>query len=105
VETDSGPEVALLRLLAHSGLPEPVRQHAVLVGGERRFIDIAYPQARLALEYDGNDPHTRVERFESDRSRQNGLVLLGWTILRYTHRELRDRPHRVIHQIRSFLDS
>lgn len=104
-EADSGPEVALLRLLADAGLPEPVRQHRVVVGGEPRFIDLAYPPARVALEYDGNEPHTRVDRFESDRRRQNGLVLLGWTVLRYTHRELRDRPDQVAHQIRSLLDS
>ena len=104
-EADSGPEVALLRILAAAGLPEPVRQHRVMVGGESRFIDLAYPLARVALEYDGNDPHTRVDRFESDRRRQNGLVLIGWTVLRFTHRELRDRPHHVVHQIRSLLDS
>ncbi|MEZ5245148.1 MAG: type IV toxin-antitoxin system AbiEi family antitoxin domain-containing protein [Acidimicrobiales bacterium] len=103
-ETDSGPEVALLRLLADAGLPEPVRQHRVMIGGAPRFIDLAYPQVRLALEYDGNDPHTRVDRFESDRRRQNGLVLLGWTVLRYTHGDLRDRPHHVVRQIRSLLD-
>lgn len=103
-ETDSGPEVLLLRLLADAGLPEPVRQYPVRVGRERRYIDLAYPDVSLALEYDGNDPHTRVARFEDDRRRQNGLVLLGWTVLRYTHAELRDRPHSVIRQIKTILD-
>ena len=100
---DSGPEIALLRVIEAAGLPVPVLQHQVVVPGGCRFIDVAYPSARLALEYDGVDEHTRVHRFVDDRVRQNDLVLRGWTVLRYTHAQLRDRPWDVVDQIRRLL--
>ncbi len=102
--TDSGPEVELLRLILRHELPKPVLQHRVLLGGRSRFIDLAYVDEMVALEYDGNDPHTRVDRFVDDRRRQNELVLAGWKIFRYTNEELRDRPHVVIAQLRTILD-
>lgn len=101
---ESGPEVALLRLLSQSGLPSPVLQFPVRVGGRRRRIDVAYPEVLVALEYDGSDVHTRVEGFVEDRRRQNELTAIGWTVLRYTHADLRDRPGAVVAQIRPLLD-
>jgi len=101
--TDSGPEIALLRVIEDAGLPAPTLQHPVQLPGGTRFIDVAYPAFRLALEYDGVDEHTRVDRFVDDRVRQNELVVRGWTILRYTHVQLRDRPWEVITQIRRVL--
>jgi very-short-patch-repair endonuclease len=98
--TDSGPEIALLRVIEDAGLPAPTLQHPVQLPGGTRFIDVAYPAFRLALEYDGVDEHTRVDRFVDDRVRQNELVVRGWTILRYTHVQLRDRPWEVVTQIR-----
>ena len=47
---DSGPEIALLRLIEAAGLPRPVLQHPVAVPSGCRFIDVAYPSVRLALE-------------------------------------------------------
>ncbi|MEZ5246194.1 MAG: type IV toxin-antitoxin system AbiEi family antitoxin domain-containing protein [Acidimicrobiales bacterium] len=101
--TDSGPEIALLRVIEAAGLPAPVLQHPVPVSGGRRFIDVAYPSLRLALEYDGVDEHTRIDRFVDDRVRQNDLTLRGWTVLRYTHVQLRDRPWEVVAQIRRLI--
>jgi len=97
---DSGPEVRLLRLIAEAGLPAPTPQHTVVVENRTRRIDLSYPSVRLALEYDGNTPHTRVDRFVDDRRRQNALVDIGWTVLRYTNEELRERPWVTIAQIR-----
>lgn len=101
---ESGPEIRLLRLLVEAGLPAPVRQYRVWVDGAERRIDLAYPESMLALEYDGTDAHTRVDSFVEDRRRQNGLMLLGWKVLRFTHGDLRDHPHRVVREVRRSLD-
>jgi Protein of unknown function (DUF559) len=100
---ESGPEVALMRLLTGSGLPVPVLQHVVLFNGHSYRFDLAYPEHRLGIEYDGVDVHTRVDRFVADRQRQNDLTAAGWTILRYTHVDLRDRPGGIVQQIRRHL--
>lgn len=102
--TESGPEIALLRILVEAGLPEPSLQHQVRVGGGIYRIDVSYPDVKLGLEYDGADGHTRIDRFVEDRRRQNNLVGAGWTILRYTHGDLRDRPWVLIGQVRRHLN-
>ncbi len=101
--TESGPEVAVLRLLTTSGLPDPALQHEVEVDGRRYRLDLAFPEARLGIEYDGVDAHSRVDRFVEDRRRQNDLAEAGWTILRYTHADLRDRPGVIVRQVRHHL--
>lgn len=100
---DSDPELELRSLLRRSGLDEPVAQHRVALAGETYYLDLSYPSRRLALEYDGYDPHMTIDAFERDRRRQNALVLAGWTILRYTRTDLRDHPAHIVRQVRSAL--
>jgi len=96
---ESGPELKLLRILEDAGMPAPTLQHPLSVGGRSYRIDLSYPSVRLALEYDGVDAHSRVDRFVADRRRQNDLVGAGWTVLRYTHLDLRDRPWVIVGQV------
>ncbi len=71
----------------------------VLVRGRRYFLDIAFPSIRLAIEIDGREFHIAPEVFETDRIRQNDLVLSGWTVLRYTYRRLVEDLPRVLDEI------
>lgn len=66
------------------------------------IVDVALPQARLAVEVDGWAYHSDVTRFRRDRHRQNALVALGWTVLRFTWADLADRPGYVVAAIRRF---
>jgi very-short-patch-repair endonuclease len=52
--------------------------------GKQAFIDLAYPHLRIAIELDGWATHGVRSAFESDRIRANDLVLMGWTVLRFT---------------------
>jgi len=103
--SESGPELQLARVLRQASLPAPIKQYVVVVAGRQYRLDLAYPKVRLGLEYDGVDAHTRVDGFEQDRVRQNDLVGAGWTILRFTHRDLRDRPGSIIAHVRRHLRS
>jgi hypothetical protein len=42
-------------------------------------LDGAYLREKVALEFDGADPHGLPEAVFRDRWRQNGLPELGWT--------------------------
>lgn len=97
--TDSGFERLVVSSLCSAGLPTPVLQHPVELGGRRYRIDLAYPHHRLAIELDGGD-HLRREVWEADHERQNALVLAGWTVLRFTWREYDRRPAGVVAQVR-----
>ncbi|MCA1830429.1 MAG: ubiquitin-like domain-containing protein [Actinobacteria bacterium] len=73
-------ERMFVRKIKQSRLPMPVRQRRE---GNRK-IDFAYPDARIALELDGRNPHSSGAVFRDDRRRQNELVLAGWIPLRFT---------------------
>jgi len=67
-----------------AGLPRPVQQHKLRVNGRTIRIDLAYPELRIAIEYDGWEYHSTRGAFDRDRARANELELLGWTVLRFT---------------------
>jgi hypothetical protein len=92
--TDSGFERLVLTFLVQAGLPAPVLQHVVEVGGRTYRLDLAYPDRKLAIELDGSI-HLRRDVWEADRARQNALVLAGWTVLRFTWRDYLDHPERL----------
>jgi hypothetical protein len=80
---DSRPEAVLHRWIVKAGLPVPVQQHPVTVDGHHYWIDLAYPDAAVFVEYDGWDTHRARSSFDNDRARRNRLASLG-KVLVYT---------------------
>lgn len=103
-KAESGPEVELLRICRGYGLPEPAVQFPIVVGGRRYRVDLAYPEAQVLIEFDGYAAHSDPDQFVEDRRRQNDLMLKGWSVLRFTYPDLRDRPAAVAAKIRQTLD-
>lgn len=81
---ESPPETRLRICLVRAGLP-PVVQHVIT--DEHGFAlaraDLAYPDAKLAVEYDGADHFDKVQA-ERDRLRDAQLVSHGWDTVRIT---------------------
>jgi very-short-patch-repair endonuclease len=99
--TDSDLELLALALLREHGLPEPVLHHRVYDAG--RFVaevDLAYPELMIAIELDGSI-HLLKDVHERDLPRQNDLILLGWTVLRFTWDRLQRSPDRLIDEVRA----
>lgn len=67
--------------------------------GRRYFIDIAFPDHKLAIEIDGRIHQQDRTMFESDRRRQNHLVLQGWWVLRFTWEMLSSEPDEFIETV------
>src|SRR5690606_4297877 len=101
-KTDSGFERLVATLLVQAGLPRPVLQERLAVDGRTYRVDLAYPAERIAIETDGAD-HLRRDRWEADHARQNAVVLSSWTILRYTWRDYRHEPERIVCEVREAL--
>jgi hypothetical protein len=76
-----------------------IADRAGLIG----YGDIVFPDLRLVIEIDGWAYHGDRDRFQRDRTRQNRLVAAGWTVLRFTWTDLRDRPNGVIAEIRAMI--
>jgi hypothetical protein len=81
---ESRPEARVVRTLLDAGLPSPVQQHWVRIGSDRFRLDLAYPELKVAIEYDGWDAHRSRFAFDRDRRRDRLLQLAGWTVLRFT---------------------
>ena len=67
------------------------------------YLDVGFRRIRLALEIDGRIHQNDPDLFESDRIRQNALILNGWRVLRFTWRMLDERPSYFIEQVRRAL--
>ena len=67
---------------------------------EKRF-DAAYPEHRLAIEWDSRRWHTQEAAFQRDRDRDRQAVLHGWRFLRFTWDDVTERPHDVIATVRA----
>jgi very-short-patch-repair endonuclease len=63
--------------------------------------DFVFRDVRLVIEIDGLAFHVTPEQFQADRHRQNRLMAAGWTVLRFTWRDLTERPAYVISKIRA----
>lgn len=96
----SRPETLLRLLLVHSRLPEPVVGHPVPVaGGLVLHPDLAYPEVRLAIEYEG-DGHREKHRWEDDIDRRELLADVRWRTIRVTKSRLFGDPASVVARVR-----
>jgi very-short-patch-repair endonuclease len=101
---ESPMETRLRWLLIQAGLPQPEVQTNIH-DGKGRFIgraDLYYPAAKLVLEYDGG---IHRERLVEDDRRQNLLINAGFRLLRFTAKDVYDRPEVIEAQVRGALIS
>lgn len=85
-------------------MPRPAVEYGI--PGRRAYIvahvDLAYPDQRIAIEYEGEEHLTR-ERAMRDVFRYTRLQDLGWRIYRYRARDILDEPERVVAEVRRAL--
>lgn len=101
----SPPESHLRVRLVLGGVPRPVTQYPVAVaGGLILHPDLAWPQFKVAVEYDGQW-HADPDRLHHDRQRLNQLVGAGWVVLHVTSRRLHHDFPGVLREVRAALRS
>lgn len=78
------PRETWLRLLVTgAGFPKPQTQIPVVVGGRNKYyLDMGWPELKLAVEYEGDQHRTDRAQFARDITRLEELTALGWTIIR-----------------------
>jgi len=91
-------------VLVLNGLPAPVTQYRVYDPDDLLVarLDLAYPTAKLGIEYDGAHHRSHTE-FAGDLRRDNRLDELGWIVLRFSADELLSHPGRLVRQVRATL--
>ena len=101
---ESVMETRLRLLLVLAGLPHP-RSQVSLRDDLGLFLarpDLYYPDARLAIEYDGA---THRESLAADNRRQNRMFDAGYRLLRFTAGDVLDTPAAVVSMVRRALAS
>ncbi len=83
---DSEAEMRTLHTLVRAGFPRPEQQYPVRIGTRLFYLDLAYPDLKGCIEYDGVDAHGHDEAFHADRGRWRLLTAAGWRIIPVTSR-------------------
>jgi len=89
--TDSSAETRVLQVIRRHALAEPVRQFTVrrANGTKVGTVDLAYPEARIAIEYDSDEFHTGRVATSQDSERRHRLIAAGWMPITAVSSDLR----------------
>jgi very-short-patch-repair endonuclease len=101
--SESELEALVFERIARSGLPLPVRQRCVQIGGWRFRLDYLFPGFGVIIEADGFAHHASPISFEKDRERNNRLTARGFVVLHWTWRALHERPEELIKELACLL--
>jgi hypothetical protein len=88
------PMESRLRLLLHdAGVPATQPQFEIRDerGSLVARVDLGWPVARVAVEYEG-DHHRERDQYRRDVARSQSLLRYGWTMLRFTANDVLRRP-------------
>jgi hypothetical protein len=102
--TDSPQETRLRLLLVMHGLPEPAVQHTIIDpdGYFAGTPDLAYVDAKIAIEYEGKHHQADPEVFADDIVRREPMEAAGWLVIRVIADHLR-HPDRLVNRVRGAL--
>jgi hypothetical protein len=100
---ESPMETRLLQVLRRRGLPDPVPQFEVYDdhGMFIARVDAAYPQWKVAIEYESLEYHTGAEAVLRDSGRRNRLMSAQWSPVTATIEDIRTGGHLLAAAIRA----
>lgn len=99
---ESGPESVLRVVLVMGGVTGLVTNLEVTTSGGFRYrLDLADPERKVAIEYQG-DHHREREQFRADMTRRSRLEADGWTVIEVNAADLRN-PGELVARIRDII--
>ena len=101
--TDRELEELMLELIRTAGLHQPEVNAWITGDGWAYKADFLWRTERLVVETDGRAFHSSRRAFEHDRLRDQRLILAGYTVVRFTWRQLVREPERVQRVVRNLL--
>lgn len=91
-------ERLLETILHHPRMPEWTREYEFSLDGRASRVDVYVPSARVVIEADGRNWHSRWEDMEADRARDNELAAHAIQVLRFTYAMLTSNPTKCLDQ-------
>ena len=92
-------EALVARRAKQFGLAQPRLEYELYIEGRRYLADAAWPDQRVALEFDGRDPHMRRSVHDYDTGRRNDFIDAGWLRFGITATALKRRDDRAFEQV------
>lgn len=95
-ETAGSLMLCMSRRFGAYGFEQPLLNYEIKVDAYYRRatswssykVDMYWPKAKLAIEYDSNFYHTKAEDIANDARRRNSLRMMGITVLTLTNQQL-----------------
>lgn len=102
VGAESPKETELRMLVSHHGFPAPALNLEVQDASGRFVarVDMAWPDLRIALEYDGEQHRLDSSQYARDIERIAALEAEGWIVVRVTKEHLRRPLATVVPRLR-----
>jgi Transcriptional regulator, AbiEi antitoxin len=92
-------EALVARRAKEYGVQPPALEFEVSLNGSRYIADAAWPELKIALEFDGRDPHMRRTVHDNDSVRRNDFEDAEWARFGLTARALKQRDNRAFAQV------
>jgi hypothetical protein len=97
---ESGMESEARLVMIDYGLPQPELQYEIPGrNGEVWRVDFAWPEHRVAAEYESVDWHAGRAEMISDKERFAGIQERAWTVIPIVVDDVRRRPWRLAERI------
>jgi predicted transcriptional regulator of viral defense system len=100
--TESEAERRVLRIFHRHGLPSPVVQYEIRDDADCFVarVDFAYPDLKIAIEYDSYEHHIGTVAHDHDGDRRNAILGAGWYPITATAAHLRGDGSRLALDVR-----
>lgn len=102
--TDSWAEDYFTRLVRKHKI-DLLHHHVVRDGRFKAELDFVHLPTKVNIEIDGSLVHNNPVQNERDKKRDVELSLRGWTVLRFTYRDLIERPEWIVASIRRAIEA
>lgn len=101
----SRPETWCRLTIVDAGLPEPVLDHDVYddAGVFVGCVDLAYPDLRIAIEYEGDHHRVDTRQWNRDIAKHDRLAELGWRVIRVTKAMVFENPGALAARVQAAL--
>lgn len=96
-------EEALLEIIDRHRLPRPFRNMDVETPKGKFEFDMVWPEQRLVIEVDAPSTHGTRKKMLSDRRKDRGLILAGWTPGRVMEEDIAEE-HSLVRELRELLE-
>jgi hypothetical protein len=99
-ESESPMESEARLVMIDGGVAPTALQYEVVDRGGRTWrLDFAWPELKVAVEYDGFDWHSDPDQLRRDRQKRAALQELGWVVISIVFDDVRHRSWEMVRRI------